>query len=155
MRDLGRLIWSVLLVLLRSRAALAARSEHKLALPLAEQIEKVGEARNDVMAQLLGRRLNGQTRCYLGEFVAAPALLEQCHSLDDPTHRAAGAGPPDDPYGVTLSCLALTLAYLGDIDQAKLRLNEALSEARRLRACPYASSRAHLRELDRVAHPLA
>jgi hypothetical protein len=29
--------------------------------------------------------------------------------------------------------LAVTLAYLGYIDQARLRLNEALSEARRLR----------------------
>jgi predicted ATPase/class 3 adenylate cyclase len=65
-------------------------SECKLALSLAEQIEKIGEARNDVTAQLLGRLLNGETRLLLGEFVAARALLEQCHDLADPAHRAIG-----------------------------------------------------------------
>ena len=35
------------------------RAEHKLALSLAEQIEKIGEARNDVSAQLRGRRAMG------------------------------------------------------------------------------------------------
>jgi hypothetical protein len=33
-----------------------SRSEHKLALPVAEQIEKIGEARNDAAAQFEGRR---------------------------------------------------------------------------------------------------
>jgi predicted ATPase len=104
------------------------RAEHKLALPLTEQIEKIGEARNDVTAQLLGRRANGMTRFYLGEFVAARALLEQCHGLSDPAHRAAAGAiltTPDPP-------LAVTLAYLGYIDQARSRVNAALSEARRL-----------------------
>ena len=31
------------------------RAEHRLALPLGEQLEKIGEARNDAAAQLLGR----------------------------------------------------------------------------------------------------
>jgi hypothetical protein len=35
-----------------------------------------------------------------------------------------------------LAALAVTLAYLGYVDQAGLRLNEALSEARRLRQAP-------------------
>ena len=109
------------------------RSEHRLALPLAEQLEKIGEARNDVAAQLLGRRAHGLTRCFLGEFVAARALLERCHGLSDPAHRAIGAGLSDDPYAVMLAYLAVTLAYLGYIDQARSRLDEALSEARRLR----------------------
>jgi class 3 adenylate cyclase len=110
-----------------------ARSEHKLALALAEELEKIGEARNDVAAQLQGRRAKGWTRCYLGEFVAARALLEQCHGLSDPAHRGAGAGRTEDPYAVMLGTLAVTLAYLGYIDQARSRANEALSEARRLR----------------------
>ncbi len=109
------------------------RAEHKLALSLAEQAEKIGEARKDVAAQLKGRRANGWTRCHLGEFVAARALLEQCHGLADPAHRAAGGGLPDDPYAHMLANLAVTLAHLGYIDQARSRLNEALSEARRLR----------------------
>ena len=109
-----------------------ARSEHKLALSVADQIEKIGEARNDVRALLRGRRANGFTRFWLGEFVAARALLERCHGLADPAHRAVAAGS-EDPYALMLANLAVTLAYLGYIDQARSRLNEALSEARRLR----------------------
>ena len=107
------------------------RSEHKLALSFAEQLEKIGEARNDVAAQLQGRRANGVTRCYLGEFVAARALLEHCLGLADPAHRHMGGGL-SDPYAVMLASLAFTLAHLGYIDQARSRMSEALSEARRL-----------------------
>jgi class 3 adenylate cyclase/tetratricopeptide (TPR) repeat protein len=109
------------------------RSEHKLALSLAEQIEKSAEARNDVRTQLRGRRANGLTRLHLGDLVAARALLDQCHGLADPAHRGIGAGLAEDSYATMLAYLALTLAYLGYIDQSRLRLDEALSEARRLR----------------------
>jgi class 3 adenylate cyclase/tetratricopeptide (TPR) repeat protein len=109
------------------------RSEHKLALLIAEQIEKIGRARNDVGTQLRGRLANGSTHCYLGEFVAAHALLEQCHGLADPALRVVGARPSVDNYAVMLANLAVSLAYLGYIDQARLRMNEALSEAHRLR----------------------
>ena len=63
------------------------RAEHRLALSLGEQLEKIGEARNDAAAQLLGRFMHGVTRFYLGEFVAARALLERCMGLADPAHR--------------------------------------------------------------------
>ena len=108
------------------------RSEHKLALSLAEQIEKIAEAQNDVSAQLRGRRANGLTRLHLGEFVAARALLDRCHGLAD-AHRGVGAGLAEDPYATMLACLAVTLAHLGYIDQSRLRLEEALTETRRLR----------------------
>ena len=49
------------------------RAEHRLALALGEQLEKIGEARNDAAAQLLGRFTHGVARFYLGEFVAARA----------------------------------------------------------------------------------
>jgi predicted ATPase len=103
-----------------------------LALSLSEQVEKIGEARNDVAVQLEGRRANGLTRCHLGEFVAARAILERCHGLSDPARSAVGLAL-SDPYAAMLANLALTLAFLGYIDQARLRLNEALSEARQLR----------------------
>jgi class 3 adenylate cyclase/tetratricopeptide (TPR) repeat protein len=108
------------------------RGEHRLALALAEQMEKIGEARNDVAAQLMGRRSNGTTRLFLGDFVAARALLERCHGLADPAHRGGGV-PSADLYATMLAYLAWTLAVLGYVDQARSRLNEALSEARRLR----------------------
>jgi len=108
----------------------SVRAEHRLALSVGEQFEQIGKARNDAPAQLLGHRLQGVTRLFLGEFVAARALLERCVGLDDLAHRG---GPSVDPYATTLTWLALTLAILGYIDQARSRMDEALSEARRLR----------------------
>jgi predicted ATPase len=108
------------------------RSEHRLALSLTEQMEKIGEERNDVAAQLLGRNFRGTVCCVLGQFLAARDLQERCHGLSDPAYRAAGARYVSiDPYAVTLAHLVVTLAYLGYIDQAQSRLNEALEEARR------------------------
>jgi class 3 adenylate cyclase/tetratricopeptide (TPR) repeat protein len=107
------------------------RSEHKLALSFAEQIEKIAEARNDVRVQLRGRRANGMTRLHLGDFVAARALLDQCHGLAE-AHRGIGAGVAEDPYATMLAYLAVTLAHLGYIDQSRLRLEEAFTETRRL-----------------------
>jgi hypothetical protein len=98
------------------------RSEYRVALSLAERIEKIG----DVTMQLQGRRFIATIRCYLGEFVAARDGLEQCHGLADHAHRQAVY----DPYPVMLIILAVTLAHLGYIDQARSRMNEALLEAR-------------------------
>jgi class 3 adenylate cyclase/tetratricopeptide (TPR) repeat protein len=109
------------------------RSEHKLGLSLAEQLEKIGETRNDIAVQLQGRRAQGVTRCYLGDFVVARSLLDRCHGLGDPAHRAIGAGLSSDPYAMMLAQLAVTLTHLGYIDQGRVRLNEAISEARRLK----------------------
>ena len=83
------------------------RAEHKLALSLAEQIEIIGEARNDVTAQLLGRCLHGVTHCFLGEFVAARALLEQY--LGDPAPRAVGGRLSENPYATMLASAPLSM----------------------------------------------
>jgi class 3 adenylate cyclase len=87
------------------------RGEHRQALALAEQLEKIGEARNDIAAQLVGRLANGRTRLFLGDFVAARAFLERCHGLADPMYR--GKGSSADPYAMMLAYLAWTLAILG------------------------------------------
>jgi tetratricopeptide (TPR) repeat protein len=81
---------------------------------------------------MLARSAIGLTRCYLGEFTAARTLLEACHGLGVASHRALNAGHTIDPFVGNLAYLALTLAYLGYVDQARARVNEALSEARRL-----------------------
>ena len=52
--------------------------------------------------------------------------------LADPEHRTIG-GLSFDPYATTLGYSAMTLACLGYIDRARSRMDEALSEARRLR----------------------
>ncbi len=108
------------------------RAEHRQALLLAEQMEELSEAKNDEAALLYGHFLRGVSRLYLGEIVASRALFEKCHDMCDPTHRAIYATfAVEDPYAVSLAHLALNLAYLGYIDQARARIDDALREARR------------------------
>jgi class 3 adenylate cyclase/tetratricopeptide (TPR) repeat protein len=107
------------------------RSEHRRALALGEQLEEIGESRNDAALRLLGRYTQGVVRMYLGEFVAARVILEQSVGLGDPAYRSVG-GLSLDHYAATRTYLALTLAHLGYIDQARSWIDEALSEARRL-----------------------
>ncbi|WP_158258471.1 AAA family ATPase [Rhodopila globiformis] len=107
------------------------RAEHRLTLALGEQLETNGRARNDVATQLLGRLFHGTTNFYLGEFVAARAVLEQCMEFADPAYRSV-KGLSFDLYAAVLAYLALTLACLGYVDQARSRMDEAVAEARRL-----------------------
>ena len=107
------------------------RSEHRVALSLAEQLGQIGAVRNDAAAQLLGRYMQGISRLYLGEFVAARALLERCMGLADIAYRSTRG--PLDAYTGMLTFLAMTLTCLGYSNQARSRMEEALSEARRLR----------------------
>jgi tetratricopeptide (TPR) repeat protein len=106
------------------------RSEHTLALALVEEIEQVSDGAGS--AQLRGRSLQGITRFFLGQFLATRDLLDRCHGLADPAHRVP-SGLSDDAYAVMLAYLALALTCLGYIHQGRSRLDEALSEARRLK----------------------
>jgi class 3 adenylate cyclase/predicted ATPase len=109
------------------------RSEHKLALPLANRIEEIGKQRGDGTARLLGHSTHGATCCLLGEFELAHTHLKQCHEMVDPVHRAAFVTLTGvDQYPIMLLYLSLTLTYLGYLDQAGARLKEALSAAREL-----------------------
>ena len=108
------------------------RAEHELAVSLAEQMEKLGQTRKD-QALLLGHYIHGASCYFRGQFVAARALLELCDGLRDPAARAICAAiAVADPHAASLGHLALTLALLGHLDQGRARVDEALSEARRL-----------------------
>jgi tetratricopeptide (TPR) repeat protein len=67
----------------------------------------------------------------LGDLVAARVALERGIGFGGVAHRTFEEAPVDT-YIMTLTNLALTLACLGYLDQARSRLDEALSEARRL-----------------------
>jgi hypothetical protein len=109
------------------------RSELRQALSLAARIEQLGEAPNGVALRLLGHLVHGITCFHLGEFVAARALLERCHGLNDPAHRTVCAAVTgQDDHNRMLVFLAWRLTYLGYIDQGRSRINEALTAARRL-----------------------
>jgi class 3 adenylate cyclase/tetratricopeptide (TPR) repeat protein len=127
------------------------RGELRLALPLAEQMEQIGQAQNDVAALFLGRSKNGTTQYFFGHLVAAHTLLEQSQELSDPAHRAAYTVLTGTDQHVMLPIyLAGTLRSQGFLDQSKARMNEALVNARRLghahtlaqvltRACDFSS----------------
>jgi predicted ATPase len=107
------------------------RSEHRLALAIGERLEQIGEVRNDAAVTFMGRYVLGVVRVELGEFVAARAALQGCVGLADPAHLAMAVNS-FDPYPPMLMWLAVTLASLGYIDQARSLRDEALLEARRL-----------------------
>jgi predicted ATPase len=107
------------------------RAEHRLAHAVGEQLEQIGNARTDAATQLLGHFYQGEACLFLGEFVAARTLLERCIDLADPAHHTL-KGLSVDPYANLLAWLALTLSCLGYIDQARSRMDEAVSEARRI-----------------------
>jgi class 3 adenylate cyclase/predicted ATPase len=97
----------------------------------AEEIRHLGAVRDDAMWAYFGSALSGQTRHLTGKFVDARDYLENALSLWDPTFRRFWASP-DDLYVVILIFLSRTLLCLGYVDQARLRRDEALAEARRL-----------------------
>ena len=64
-----------------------------------------------------------------------PHSLEQCNGLQNPAYRTAYAAIiANDPYASTLAYLAMTLTFLGYIDQGRRRIKEAVSEARQLKS---------------------
>jgi tetratricopeptide (TPR) repeat protein len=104
------------------------RAEHH-----AEEIRHLGNSRNDVMWKCFGSILSGCISYWLGRFIDARAYLENSLPSWNPAYRAF-ASSPDDPYVQALIHLARTLMCLGYLDEARLRRNEALAEARRLSA---------------------
>ena len=119
--------------LLQGQAAFhTVRSEPRLALSLVERMEIFGETQNDAL-RVLGHYQHGVIRSFLGEFVAARALFEQCEKLDDPAHRAVSAAlMAEHPYAVTPAQLAVILTPLGYIDLGRSRIDAAFTVARRL-----------------------
>jgi hypothetical protein len=105
------------------------------ALALAEEMEKLGKARDNLSVLLLGKKSLG-IGCYdRGELTAARALLEQSEGLKDPAHFGPH-GIGEDQYVTVLDVLALVLAQQGYVEQGRTRLNEALTEARQLQHAP-------------------
>jgi tetratricopeptide (TPR) repeat protein len=104
------------------------RAKPRLGLASAQQMEKLGGQRSDLVVSSLGHLYHGMARFSLGEYIQARALLEQCHCLNEPASRAATLGvAAEDPYAMVLCWYALTLTYLGYIDQGRVRLDEAFS----------------------------
>jgi tetratricopeptide (TPR) repeat protein len=109
------------------------RAEYELALAFAERMERVGNALGKTEAVLLSRHCRGIVHVMVGEFDVARTLFEQCHGLGEPAYRKASlAMTSEDSYALMLGWSAANLAYLGYFDQARLRADQMLVEARAL-----------------------
>ena len=97
----------------------------------AQEVRHLSEVRSDVTWKCFGSFVNGIPCFYLGKFIDGRVHLENALSHWDPTFRASWALPEDAYVGATLH-LSKTLLYLGYVDQARLRRDEALAEAQRL-----------------------
>jgi tetratricopeptide (TPR) repeat protein len=110
------------------------RAEYKLALDLAKQLETIGETHDNVGTKSLSFLERGALYFYLGELVAARTCLEQTLSLPEPAGRDEDREKLSfDPYVIALAWVGITLAHLGDLDQARERKSDAVTEARRIK----------------------
>jgi len=114
------------------------RADLLLALKLAEEMQELGEIEDNATARLTGCRLRGWTSLLLGEFDPARALLEQSLALYDASQHPINAelGSPFGALPTVLGHLSWALALLGHLDQALIRNDSAIAEARRLNHAP-------------------
>ena len=81
------------------------RSEHRLALSIAQEIEQIGKTRKDRAWILLGHFSNGCICNVLGELTAARDFFDQCDGLADIANRAVYAAfSPEDQYTIKSRC---------------------------------------------------
>jgi predicted ATPase len=108
-----------------------------------EEVRHLVEGGNDVAWKCFARIISGDVSLWLGKFIDARAYLESALSLWDPSYRALGP-LPEDPHVHALKFLYRTLICMGDIDQARLRRDEAVAEARRTSPYNLASMLRHV-----------
>jgi tetratricopeptide (TPR) repeat protein len=95
----------------------------------AEEFRRLAQVRNDLRWKHASLHLSGVLCCVRGKFTQACAYFENAISLWDPKIR--GFVPsPEDPYVSVRIYFYRALLCLGQVDQALLRINEALAEAR-------------------------
>ena len=114
------------------------RGELKQAEQHANEIRELGEVLKQVRWKCAGSACSGDVCFWLGKFNQARVHLENALSFWDPKFRAQTWGVPQDLGVLILVYLSRTLLYLGYIEQARLRRDEALGEARRDGLLPYA-----------------
>ena len=99
---------------------LCQRNDLALALEVADELYRFGEARNDDAIQLLALLLRGISHIWRGEFVTCCNAYEQSLALDARGHRDFfSTMVAEDPYVAILTNLSCALSYLGYHDRGR------------------------------------
>ena len=133
---------------------------------IAADLLQRGEETADAAVTNVGHRLRGATCLQLGEFLTARTHLEKALAQLAPGDRPFYMSlSPQDARVTLLTFLSFDLSYLGYLDQARLRSEEAVEEARKLdhafslawaltAACTVAWTTRSREELQARAHTL-
>jgi class 3 adenylate cyclase/predicted ATPase len=105
------------------------RGELGLAEDHAGKMRWLSEIRKDVRSQRTSSSLSGNICFYLGKFKDSRAYYENAVSLKDPEHRTFVPSPAHGQAWI-LSHFYNTLLCLGYANQARLRRDEAMAQAR-------------------------
>lgn len=105
------------------------RAELVLAREDAQELLDLGEARNDPVVRLSGCIAAALTLFHLGDFAASRAFAERALELHDPVYRPFY--DVRDQEILSLALLSRALCFLGYLDQARARCDEAEAKARR------------------------
>jgi predicted ATPase len=117
------------------------RGELALALRLDEDLLRVSRQRNDSRGLVLAHQSCGTGFGVRGRFALSRSFLETVLSLyDADSHHSLGPETGSHPQVVAQAYLGLTLLCLGFPDQASVRSNAAIAEARRLAHSPTLAS---------------
>jgi predicted ATPase len=108
-----------------------------------KEVRRLVEGKDDEAWKCFGQIISGDVSLWLGKFIDSRSYLENALSLWDPSYRVLGP-LPEDPHVHALKFLYRTLVCIGDIDQARLRRDEALAEARRTSPYNLASMLRHV-----------
>ena len=117
------------------------RGELDVALRLDKDLLRVSRQRNDSRGLVLAHQSCGTGYALRGRFALSRSLLETVLSLYDPqSHHSLGPQTGSHPYVVAEAFLGIVLICLGFSDQALVRSNAAIAEARRLAHSPTLAS---------------
>ncbi|QWG16540.1 AAA family ATPase [Bradyrhizobium sediminis] len=114
------------------------RSQLLEAQSVAEDLLEFGRAHGgDTAGLILGYFTRGLTHAYRGELQSARASLEEVIGLYDlAAHRQLFRYSGTDPYAIALASIGQVLLFLGYPDQALMRAEAAIRQARQLAHAP-------------------
>ena len=113
------------------------RSEFLEAQSIAEDLLQVSHAHGDTVGLILGYLARGVTHMFRGELLSARAKLEEVIGLYDlAVHAQLFQHAAADPNATGLAAIGTVLLFLGYPDQALMRAEAAIRQARELAHAP-------------------